>query len=571
MNFNTQIINLLRGLVSQGGLILFFAFLFSRIAFFRRAMMQTDLLSRARLVFIFYFSIIGIIGTYTGIPIMGALANARVVGVFVGGLLGGPVVGISAGIIAGFHRWAIDIGGFTAIACMVSTIAEGLLAGLLSSYIRKIDNKWIFAAVWGAAAEVLQMVIILIIARPFSEALELVKVIAVPMIFGNAIGIGMFIAVTEDTFKEAERIAVRQSHRVLAAARETVQYLRTGLTPGTAAAVVEIILKNIKVSAVSISDLEKCLAFKGVGEDHHAANDPLKTELTREVIREGTYRVAHRKEEIGCENPECPLSSAVIVPLKVNGETVGTLKLYRSGRRVINVVDVEVALGLATLFSTQIEVSEIQRQSELVATAQLQALQSQIRPHFLFNALNTVTSLIRTKPEKARELLISLGELLRRSLGKPAQQIQLEQELYFIQSYLEIEKARFEDKLRIIYSIKAPLDSMLPPLTLQPIIENAVIHGIGARVNGGTIIITAEQQGDDGVLFTVEDDGPGMSPEKIETVLASSDSSDRIGLKNVNERLECIYGSSISIKSSPEKGTTVSFLVPSAVNNRNCR
>jgi two-component system sensor histidine kinase LytS len=570
MNFNTQIINLLRSLVSQGGLILFFAFLFSRIGFFRRSMMQSNLLNKGKIVFVLYFSIIGIIGTYTGIPIMGALANARVVGVFVGGLLGGPVVGISVGIIAGFHRWAIDIGGFTAIACMVSTIAEGLLAGILSFYIRKYDNKWIFAALWGAVAEIMQMGIILLIAKPFSEALELVKVISVPMIFGNAIGIGMFIAVTEDTFKEAERIAVRQSHRVLATARETVKYLRTGLTPETASAVVEIILKNIKLSAVSISDTEKCLAFRGAGDDHHKALEPLKTELTKDVISEGSYRIARRKEEIGCRIAECPLTSAVIVPLKVNGKTIGTLKLYRSGRRVINAVDVEVGLGLATLFSTQIEVSELQRQSELLANAQLQALQSQIRPHFLFNALNTVTSLIRTKPDLARELLISLGELLRRSLGKTAQQIPLEQELSFIQSYLEIEKARFENKLRIIYRIKASKECMLPPLTLQPIIENAVIHGIGSRVDGGTIIISADQQLEAGVVFTVEDDGPGMSAEKIRKVIERSDSGDHIGLKNVNERLKNMYGSSLNIKSSPEKGTIVSFFVPAVSKKGTC-
>ncbi|MBI9109224.1 MAG: histidine kinase [Spirochaetales bacterium] len=563
MNIDTQTINLLRSLVSQGGLILFFAFLFTRIGFFRQTMMLQRASIHGRIVFIIYFSIIGIIGTYTGIPIMGALANARVVGVFVGGLIGGPVVGISTGIIAGFHRWAIDIGGFTAFACMLSTITEGLLAGLLSSQIRKFNNKWIFAAIWGAAAELIQMGIILLIAKPFPEALELVRIIALPMILGNAVGIGMFIAVTEDTFREAERIAVRQSHLVLSTARETIQYLRTGLTSETALAVVEIILKNIMVSAVSISDTEKCLAFKGVGEDHHLAFEPLKTKLTREVIADGIYRVARQKEDIGCVAPDCPLSSALIVPLKVKGITVGTLKLYRSGRREINPVDVEVGLGLATLFSTQIEVSELQRQSELLATAELQALQSQIRPHFLFNTLNAVTSLIRTKPQQARELLISLGELLRRSLGKAPPQIPLEEELYFIKSYLEIEKVRFEDKLKVEYRIDVPPGCMLPPLTLQPIIENAVIHGIGSKVGNGIIIISGEKK-DGGVIFSVEDNGPGMDSATIRNVLNRTDSGDHIGLRNVNERLDFLYGSRLDIESSPGKGSKVSFFVPIA-------
>lgn len=562
MDFNTQIINLLRSLISQGGLILFFAFLFTRFNFFRKIMLESRLKARAVIIFTLYFACIGIIGTYTGIPIMGALANARVVGVFVGGLLGGPIVGIGAGIIAGFHRWVIDIGGFTAVACMVSTIVEGCMAGLLSRHIRKYNNKWLFAALWGAAAEIIQMGIILLIAKPFDEAVRLVEIIAIPMIFGNAIGIGMFIAVAEDAFREAEKIAVRQSHRVLSTARETVQYLSSGLTTETASAVVDIILKNIKVSAVSISDTEKCLAFKGTGEDHHKALAPLRTELTREVISAGTYRIAASNEEIGCDHQGCPLSSAVIVPLKIKNRTVGTLKLYRSGRRQINAVDVEVAQGLATLFSTQIEVSELQRQSELLANAELQALQSQIRPHFLFNALNTITSLIRTKPQKARELLVSLSDLLRHSLRKPERLISLENELNYVRSYLDIEKARFEDKLQLEFNIKADPSSLIPALTLQPIVENAVIHGLGKKLEGGKIKITAEDTGD-GVRYSVVDDGLGMDETQISRISMSNDSNNHIGLRNVNQRLENMFGSNLKITSSPGNGTKVEFFVPS--------
>ena len=144
-----------------------------------------------------------------------------------------PAVGLAAGAVAGFHRFAIDVGGFTSIACMVSTLAEGLLAGLLSSRMRKYSNKGIFAALWGAAAEFMQMGIILLIAKPFHSAVELVEVIALPMIIGNAIGIGMFIAIAEDAFREAERIAVRQSHRVLVTARKRFSTSEAGSTPET--------------------------------------------------------------------------------------------------------------------------------------------------------------------------------------------------------------------------------------------------------------------------------------------------------------------------------------------------
>ncbi|MCG8571271.1 MAG: sensor histidine kinase, partial [Spirochaetes bacterium] len=143
---------------------------------------------------IIFFSLFGIVGTYSGIPVMGALANSRVVGVFVGGLIGGPMVGFLAGLISGIHRWAIDIGGFTAFACMIATICEGTLAGILSPYYKKSNKKWLMAFFAGILAEVLQMLILLILVKPFSEAWELVKIIGIPMIFANSVGISMFIA-----------------------------------------------------------------------------------------------------------------------------------------------------------------------------------------------------------------------------------------------------------------------------------------------------------------------------------------------------------------------------------------
>jgi two-component system, LytTR family, sensor histidine kinase LytS len=561
MHFDNQIIILLRNLVSQGGLILFFAFLLTRIKVLKRMVLATHPQPRDIVILVLFFSGIGILGTYTGIPIMGALANARVVGVFVGGLLGGPLVGISSGVLAGLHRWSIDIGGFTSVACMVSTVTEGVIAGLFSFRFRKAEKKWLFAARWGATAELIQMVLILLIARPFADAFQLVQIIALPMVLGNAVGIGMFIAVSEDAFHEEERIAAKQSHRVLSTARETTEFLHTGFTPETAAMAASIILKNLKVSAVSLTDREKCLAHKGAGENHHKVLEPLRTSLTREVIQSGSYRVAHTKEEISCSEYGCPLSSAVIVPLKIKGQTIGTLKLYRTGRRTVNSVDIEVALGLATLFSTQIEVSELQRQSELLATAELQALHSQIRPHFLFNALTTITSLIRTKPQQARALLISLSELLRRSLKKPDTRISLEEELKYIRSYLEIEKTRFGDKISIEYAIDAPKSTPLPPLTLQPIVENAVKHGISGKLQGGTIWLSARQKGGS-ICFEVRDNGIGMDRGKVSCALNRDKHSDNIGLRNVNERLEYLYGRGLHITSVPGEGTTVEFTIP---------
>ena len=264
MHFDNQVIILLRNLVSQGGLILFFAFLLTRIRGLKRMVLATSPRPREIIVLLLFFSGIGILGTYTGIPIMGALANARVVGVFVGGLLGGPLVGIAAGILAGFHRWSIDIGGFTSVACMVSTITEGLIAGFLSPRFRRAENKWLFAARWGATAELVQMLLILLIARPFCRSPA-----ACP---DNSRSHG-----------SGKRRGHRYVHRGFGGClprRRT--YRRQAVAPGPgnrtgdyripafrihnrrrAAIAASIILKNLKVSAVSLTDREKCLAHKG--------------------------------------------------------------------------------------------------------------------------------------------------------------------------------------------------------------------------------------------------------------------------------------------------------------------
>jgi two-component system sensor histidine kinase LytS len=241
---------------------------------------------------ILVLGILGTVGTYTGVPIQGALANARMVPVFVGGLLGGPVVGIFAGLIAGIHRWGIDVGGFTAISCMLSTIAEGALAGFLSPLFYRSVRKPLFALGAAAAAEVMQMVLILMTARPFPDAVNLVKVIGIPMIAANAIGCSLIILVFENLFSEGERMAARQSHQVLKIADQTLALFRRGLNHETASAAAEIIRKEMSLIAVSFTDRDRVLVHSGAGKDHHKASQTILTRMTKEAMRAGILMTA---------------------------------------------------------------------------------------------------------------------------------------------------------------------------------------------------------------------------------------------------------------------------------------
>jgi two-component system sensor histidine kinase LytS len=556
------VITLLEGLVNQVGSIVLVAVLLSRFAFFKRLVTRDKIPFKFLIALGIFFGLFGILKTYSGIPVQGALANARVVGVFVGGLLGGPVVGILAGVIAGVHRWGIDIGGFTAFACMVSTILEGVMAGLLSKRFYKSEKRWLFALYTGALAEAMQMAILLILVRPFDAALNLVSIIGFPMIVANAIGISMLIAIVDIIFNERDRIAANQSRVVLQIASRTINYFRKGLTEETTRQAALIIKEMTGASAVSFTSMDKILSHVGTGSDHHISGLPLVTKITRKVLKDGKLRIADTKEDISCSDENCMLNSAVIVPLRENEKVIGSLKIYKTGENTITPVDVELAEGLASLFSTQIELSRIEEQAKLLNISELKALQAQINPHFLFNSINTIVSLIRTSPEKARDLLVKLGTYFRSNLYH-SDEIFLSDEIENIKNYLEIEKARFGDKLHIVINIPDNVDCMIPPFTLQPLVENALKHGLLPRIEGGSIEISGEQDGKD-VCLTVRDNGIGIEGDRLKTLLDDSVCSKSIGIKNVNKRLICKYGSSYALKveSRPGAGTLVSLTIP---------
>jgi len=444
---------LIENLANRVGIILILALFLSRMGIFRKLVLKQNINMKDKISLSVIFGVFGIVGTYTGIPIQGAIANSRVIGVFVGGLLGGPLVGLLSGIIAGGHRFLIDIGGFTSLACAISTLSEGLLAGILIKKFEKSPYRFIFALIAGFVAEIMQMIIILLVAKPLSEALQLVKVIGIPMILANGIGIAVFIAITDSIFKEIENEAVYQAQLSLKIADRTLIYFRKGFNEETAKDTARIIYDMTSIKAVSFTDREKILAHVGIGEDHHLAGSLIKTNLTREAIQTKSYIVANSKEEIGCDHCDCPLKSAVIVPIIVEDEVIGILKLYKGEENSITKVEIELALGLAKIFSTQIELSKIDYQRELLARSELKALQAQINPHFLFNAINTIVSLTRTQPDDARRLLIHLGNYFRNNLEQEVEDVDLYKEIEHINSYIEIEKARFGDKLEIIYNI----------------------------------------------------------------------------------------------------------------------
>jgi LytS/YehU family sensor histidine kinase len=351
-------------------------------------------------------------------------------------------------------------------------------------------------------------------------------------------------------------------------AHQTLPYLRRGLNEATAAKTAEIIQNIAEVGAVAITDRERVLAFLGAGCEKHPPGERILTEATKEVLATGRYKVVHTTRGLNCPRYhycECPLAAAVIVPLKCRGEIVGALKLYQTQEGMLPPNIIRLAIGLAELLSLQIELAELDRQRELLVEARLEALNAQINPHFFFNTLNTIISFIRTNPERARRLLLRLAGLFRQTLNRRSSFTTLREELAYVRNYLTLEKARFGKKFRYVQDVPVELlDYHLPVLSLQPLVENAVNHGLMPKEGPGVVRISARLR--DGELhIIVSDDGIGIPPEKLPHVLKPGcGSGSGVGLSNVNLRFQSLYGPEygLKLKSEVNKGTEVHLRVP---------
>jgi two-component system, LytTR family, sensor kinase len=210
---------------------------------------------------------------------------------------------------------------------------------------------------------------------------------------------------------------------------------------------------------------------------------------------------------------------------------------------------------------------KLEEQGRLLLEARLDALQRQINPHFLFNTLNSITSLVRSQPELAREMIVKLANILRALLKEREAFLPLREELQFTDDYLDIEVVRFGSKLTVVKEIaEETLDIVVPGMLLQPLIENSIKHGLEPRIGGGTVTIRSKITAEGQLMVEVEDDGVGMAPDHEEASPTSGlvRPGTGIGVRNVRERMEVLYGklAAVEINSRPGRGTKVTMLMP---------
>jgi len=373
-----------------------------------------------------------------------------------------------------------------------------------------------------------------------------------------------FIGAYQRMISRPDHVRALQSDAMLKIANESITYLRQGLDEQTAGEVCRIVLRDTEAAAVAITDTDRVLGFAGVGEDHHLVGGPIITRATHEALNLDASQVLHSKEDIGCPDPACRLRAAIVVPLEMRDQPAGTLKFYYTSDRYLNETQLALAEGLARLLSTQLELSELERQTELATEMELKALQAQINPHFLFNTINTIAAFIRTDPAEARSLLRSFGTFYRRTLEQAEDLVTLERELEFVDTYVGLEKARFGSRLEVLQVVDPAVRTMpTPAFMVQPLVENAIGHGM--RPDGATltVTITARIEGD-ALTVKVSDDGSGISAERLPHVLEPGSSKGLgIALRNVRDRLRGFYGpdSEFVIDSVEGEGTTVCLAI----------
>lgn len=523
--------------VERVGFLIAMAFLFSRQQKLRHFMHYQGE-NQNIWYFICLFSFFAILGTYSGLPVTDigfretpwihkitgweAIATARTIGVVIAGLFGGVRAGLCVGLIAGIHRYFL--GGFVALPCLIAPILQGVFSGLMKNSLKKryrhISSIQMSFLV-GFLAESLQMLLILLLAHPFDKALSLVLLIGIPQILANSLGVAVFFVILIQVALEEERIGAHYAQKALQIAEMTLSYWR----------------KPLNVAVCEIGQA-----------------------LIRETEAVGV--TFQQKQNILFQQGEIT-PFGIDLPIGYRKHNIGFFRMFYKRVQDYQTAEVTAILnGLGQLFSQQYALAEAERQAHLVTNAEIKALQAQMDPHFLFNVLNTIKSLIRTSPDESRKMITQLAKYLRKNMQNVNQDlITIKEELEHVEIYLNLVKARIGERLQVKWELDENcLDYTIPSLTIQPLVENSIIHGIRNMRSNGWVKISVTNM-INGVQINVADNGKGM-----ETDFVNEDREEHMGfaLTNIQQRLLYHYGekSNFTIESQIGEGTIVSFVRP---------
>ncbi|GAA1265667.1 sensor histidine kinase [Arthrobacter pascens] len=387
---------------------------------------------------------------------------------------------------------------------------------------------------------------------PDSPLYAAAAVAVIALAIAVVVGVGLKVL---RSFRELGTDAERATYNTLHAASKAGQHLRTGLNPAGAAKASRQLRGLLGCDALAITDVSGVLAWDGAAEELKPQLMPLAADVLAggrtQVITAGDFPALAAGR----------VSSAVIAPIRAGSRVVGVVAAFApsAGAGLVRATS-EVADWVAA----QVELAELDASRTLLMEAEVRALRAQISPHFIYNSLNAIASFINTDPARARELVVEFADFTRYSFRRHGDFTTLAEELRCIDRYLLLERARFGERVQVSLRI-APevLGTVIPFLSLQPLVENAVRHGLEAKEGPGHITIAANDSGAFAEV-TIEDDGVGMDPVQLQSMLAGHTDGEHVGLRNVDARLRQVYGDDhgLVIETAPGEGTLITMRVP---------
>lgn len=486
------------------------------------------------------------------------------------GVYSGMVVGTGASILQAGYIYMLGQPPFTAILCLIA----GPLGALVSMRIPLGERKPFYVPL------IAGLITLLGYYKNETLFLELIP----SMISNNNLWyiylffyLLVYVAVCylllvllEMIISDEDRKKALQTNNILTLVGDALDQVRKGIAGENAKNICESLKKDLDIPGVCIIKRNECLYFPGSEKHVYPAESETFKNIQRRIFEEGLIFEGDHKLIFGDCPKDCEFTNIFLLPLNDGQKVVEALGFVQSKKQAFSSSDQNLATGLSLIFSSELTRSKMEEHRMALESAKFKILQAQINPHFLFNSLNTIAWMTGKDAEKAEELILHLSNFLRQSFDQKGDYVTLKKEIEYVKSYLFIEKARFMEKLNVDYTIdEQVLNTYIPPFLIQPLVENSIKHGISKKKEGGKIHVKLENA-DDKVKISVEDDGMGVTPERLEeifrpAVVEKEDAPRRgIGVLNVKERVMAIFGSEskFEMKSKAGEGTSVSFYLP---------
>jgi len=542
---------------------LFFAIIFfsllCRTSVIRSTINTLEDNNYSKLKFIFLFVAMSIVDMFIGTQHFAYYVNNQLVFVLAAGFIGGPLVGVATG-------FASSALGFLFIPEPLFPLhyplmlVFGLLAGFLARWLQKQSAIYSNAAMLGLIFTFIYFAINITLSTAHLPTDYTLEDIIFPIFFSYTFGIGSFMGILEDFYNQQEKIQGISAKTALKITNNSISILQDGLNATSASETTDIILQEAETfDFVAITSLDTILGFSS-----YQTEAPFVSFLEADFYKlfKASFNLDTKKLDV--------IRSYVQVPIYNDKHHVGYFCTGHILNPDITPFENTLAKGLGTMITNQITVHSIKEKAGLYDKAEIKALQSQINPHFLFNALSTISFYCTQQPQTAKSLINDLASYYRNNLTDANTMISILNEIQHVDAYIHLEQARFGDRLKVEHDINIEESFQVPALILQPIVENAIRHGLYQKLEGGQIIIRIDKR-KECFRIAVIDDGLGIAPERLKYIFDTSIPKKSIGLTNVNQRLITLYGPKNKLKlySRKNKGTIVIMKIPFQEVNEN--